>query len=73
MNLSKINQGKSIGAASVKAALLHHFEDVVIEYRGEPFFSHQIRCMGDGKTRLIIRFGWSSAKNRWIFEPCRAK
>jgi hypothetical protein len=69
LSLVKLIHTPGISAVSVQAALESVFPYVAAEFRDEVFFQYQIRC-GDitGRTRLVIRFGWSARRDRWIFE-----
>jgi hypothetical protein len=71
LNLDKLLYNTpNIEAAIVQMALERVFPVVRAEYRNEPFFFYQLRCCDEtGRTRLIIRFGWSHREGNWYFEP----
>lgn len=69
MNLGKLIYAPGVGVADVEEALIPHFFYVFVEERGEPFFTHHVRCIDrEGRTRLLIRFGWCKQALSWIFE-----
>ena len=69
LNLSRLIHAPGVSAVSVQAALESIFPMVFAEYRDEGFFQFQIRCADlEGRNRLIVRFGWSARRDRWIFE-----
>jgi hypothetical protein len=69
LNLAKLIHAPGISAISVQAALESIFPNVVAEFRDEGFFQFQIRCAdAGGRNRLVVRFGWSVRRDRWIFE-----
>jgi len=75
LNLDKLlYETPSVGPLDVQMALERVFPRVCAEYRNELFFSFQIRC-GDesGKTRLIIRFGYSQKRDCWVFEALKGE
>lgn len=68
MNLGNLIRVPGVGVTDVREALAPHFFDVFVEERGEPFFTHHVRCIDrDGRTRLLVRFGWSE-RIGWVFE-----
>ena len=71
LNLDKLLYNTpNIEATTVQMALERVFLVVRAEYRNEPFFFYQLRCCDEtGRTRLIVRFGWSHRKCEWYFEP----
>lgn len=74
MNLGKLIRTPGIGVTDVREALTPHFADVFVEERGEPFFTHHIRCIDrEGLTRLWVRFGWSASRIGWVFETLAEK
>ncbi len=71
LNLDKLlYETPNIEATAVQMALERVFPVVHAEFRNELFFFYQIRCCDEtGRTRLIIRFGWSHREGNWYFEP----
>jgi hypothetical protein len=69
MNLATLIHIPGVGVADVEEALMPHFSDVFVEERGEPFFTHHVRCIDrNGRTRLLVRFGWCEQTVGWMFE-----
>ena len=44
---------------------------VEAEPRNETFFTFQLRCTDDERTRLIVKYGYSVSKDCWFFEPLK--
>lgn len=73
LNLSRlIHDTPGVSALEVQAALGRVFPRIVAEFNGEIFWQFRIRC-GDesGRTRLIVKFGWSIRRDRWVFETVK--
>jgi len=69
LNLQELIYHPKVNALDVQAALERRFPIVRSEWRNEGFFAYQIRCTDEsGRTRLVVRFGYSVARDRWIFE-----
>lgn len=69
MNLQELLRVPDIGIFKIREALAPYFVDLLVEERGEPFFTHHLRCIDrEGRTRLLIRFGWSERRQQWDYE-----
>jgi hypothetical protein len=67
--LANLINAPGVGVADVEGALMPHFSEVFIEERGEPFFTHHVRCIDrNGRTCLLVRFGWCEQAVGWMFE-----
>lgn len=71
LNLKKLLYSTNPIPSQVKAELGKVFLQTQVEDRNEPLFNFQIRCKDSTRTRLIIRFGYSTKLARWFFEPLK--
>lgn len=70
LNLNRLLSIPNLNPLQVQMALSNKFT-VTAEPRNEPFFTFQLRCTDDERTRLIVRYGYSVSKDRWFFEPLK--
>lgn len=71
LNLQKLLYSPNTIPSQVQAELGKVFLQTCVEDRNEPLFNFQIRCEDSTRTRLIIRFGYSTKLARWFFEPLK--
>ncbi len=70
LNLNHLLNTPNLNPLRVQMALSRRFT-VKTEPRNETFFTFQLRCTDDKRTRLIVRYGYSVSKDRWFFEPLK--
>lgn len=70
LNLNHLLNTPNLNPSQVQTALSSRFT-VTAEPRKETFFTFQLRCANDDRTRLIVRYGYSISKDRWFFEPLK--
>lgn len=70
LNLNHLLNTPNLNPLQVQMALSSRFT-VTAEPRNETFFTFQLRCTDDERTRLIVRYGYSVSKDRWFFEPLK--
>lgn len=70
LNLNHLLNTPNINPLHVQMALSRRFT-VEAEPRNETFFTFQLRCTDDERTRLIVKYGYSVSKDCWFFEPLK--
>lgn len=70
LNINRLLSIPNLNPLQVQMALSRRFT-VKTEPRNETFFTFQLRCTDDERTRLIVRYGYSISKDRWFFEPIK--
>lgn len=70
LNINRLLNIPNLNPLQVQTALSRRFT-VNAEPRNETFFTFQLRCTDDERTRLIVRYGYSVSKDRWFFEPIK--
>lgn len=70
LNINRLLSAPNLNPLQVQMALSRRFT-VKTEPRNETFFTFQLRCTDDERTRLIVRYGYSISKDRWFFEPIK--
>lgn len=70
LNINRLLNIPNLNPLQVQTALSRRFT-VNAEPRKETFFTFQLRCTDDERTRLIVRYGYSVSKDRWFFEPIK--
>lgn len=70
LNLNRLLSTPNLNPLQMQMALSSRFT-VTVEPRNETFFTFQLRCADDERTRLIVRYGYSVSKDRWFFEPLK--
>ena len=70
LNLNRLLSTPNLNPLQMQMALSSRFT-VTVEPRNETFFTFQLRCADDERTRLIVRYGYSISKDRWFFEPLK--